>query len=215
MDISGYLAPAVVSAVGSAAVGTAAVVATLKFIKDRLAKAVDTLIAEKIKETHDSAIATVKHEFDKERAILQANIEKQIERNKFDLAKYGDLWESLAKLREVGNALWYRANLPNLRAFQTELRKARVKLTSLSYLLTYEQYEAMKKIIEAIEQFNVGKEELLRLRDVVIDDGFSFSETKNIIAQNEILWRKYNDLIDQARAEHNQYLSSLLDSHPV
>lgn len=196
---------------GSGVITAALLIGAVKFIRDRAGNFVEAHIVEKIKKDHAQALEKLKAELARSTELYKGNVTKNIESFKFELPKYGELWNSLCELQASGDTLWADATISHLVSFQAHLRSAETLVRKHSYYLPEHHFNQLQEIIEAFQSFNVGKEELIRLRDAQIDPLTSVQEAINLVQQNGASWQRYTRLLGEMRREVRSYLHGPLE----
>jgi len=118
---------------------------------------------------------------------------------------YNSLWDALYSLKLAGDVLWEEASVRNLKTFASNLTKAEQMIHKRGLLIEEEHERELMALVEAFDNFRIGKEHLIELRKGGYIRLTSYeSETVNRFIQRAIddnrhIRDRYNDLVDRMR----------------
>ena len=176
--------------------GSAVVIGSLS---NWLGKVWANRILEQDKKKYQEEIELLKKQyevhFDGLKAVLLRYSESQ-----FDI--YRELWGSLCELKLTTDDLWIRSTPDNVARFSEQLNKSRFWLEKSSLFIEDEHYQRLKGVFDEFEQFLVGKENLVELRnDPHISEEELRYRTKDIVESN----RWHRDHFTQTLSELRGY----------
>jgi len=148
-------------------------------------------IIEKDKARHAKEIDQYRMQLDLSKSIISRYNERQFE-------AYNQLWTSLFDLKILGDALWKRANITNLKNFSKQLRSTKDMVGRMSLFIEDEHFAQLNQLLIEFSEYRLGKQRLIDLRtgDRVEDfDVKQFSQIK----ENETRLQKYSKLIGEIR----------------
>lgn len=178
--------------------GTTAIVIVLsKWFGDRLAakllekdRAQYQQELEGLKNQYQQELETKKNELEKSKSIFLRYSEHQ-----FNL--YNDLWKSLCDLKHIGEDLWERAEPQLLRKFSKQLRETKLTVEKSALLIEDNHYQALTGVLEKFENFEIGKQTLITLRNRTVNEmnqfGFQEYEIRRIIEGN---WQTKQEFVE-------------------
>lgn len=114
-----------------------------------------------------------KSHYSKELEEIKNDLQTEREKQKFIFSLYfegqfkiyNELWISLIELEDCVNQLWETASGKNLASFVKSLQKAKKQIRSSALLIEQEHYEKIIKSFELFEEYKIGKEELMKIRN--------------------------------------------------
>jgi len=156
-------------------------------------------ILEKDKKKYQEEIELIKKQYEVHFDGLKAVLLRYSE-NQFDI--YRELWGSLCELKLTTDDLWIRATPDNVSRFSDQLNKTRFWLEKSSLFIEDEHYQRLKGVFDDFEQFLVGKENLVELRnDPHVSENELRNRTRDIVASN----RWHRDHFTQTLSELRGY----------
>ena len=116
---------------------------------------------------------------------------------------YNDLWVSLSKLQSGVEALWSEASSKNLKSFVSAVKRAKKQIRDSALLIEPEHYKEIMEVIESLENYRSGKEQLIfARRDLANIDQWQIEE---IISENrnnrERITKFVNIMLEKMRAQ--------------
>ncbi len=117
---------------------------------------------EAVKFEHNKRLDEIKNKND----LLYSEIKSRKERlNSKQFELYNDLWSSLIDLKISADELWNSATIEKLNDFSRKLFNAKISIEKSSLLIEDEHYSELFDIIIKFENYQVGKEKLIDLRN--------------------------------------------------
>lgn len=175
---------AIISSVGGAAV-------IMFVLSSWLGKVWANRILEKDKLLYSSELERIKNqlhaESDKQKFVFSLYFEGQFK-------IYNDLWVSLSELQSGVDLLWTEANKRNLRAFVSALKTAKIKIRNSALLIDPEHYKEIMEVITNLENYRVGKEQLIDARRSL--ENVTLNEIEDIIEHNRDNRQKISLFVD-------------------
>ncbi|MCG8672623.1 MAG: hypothetical protein MI867_24690 [Pseudomonadales bacterium] len=139
--------------------------------------------------------------FDGLKAVLMRYSERQ-----FDI--YRELWGSLCELKLTTDDLWIRATPDNVARFSEQLNKTRFWLEKSSLFIEDTHYQRLKGVFDEFEQFLVGKENLVELRN---DPSISKEElhyrTRDVVESNRWHREHFTDTLAELRGYFKKHIA--------
>ena len=114
---------------------------------------------------------------------------------------YNELWSSLIDLKISADELWDSATGKKLKDFSNKLYNAKVSIEKSSLLIENNHYNELIKIIKKFEEFEFGKGNLIKLRQL---RNKTLSDIDKINSNNS-----FDDIIEQNRETKSNYDSLL------
>lgn len=165
------IAAAILTSVGGAAV-------IIMALSSWLGKVWANRILEKDKLKYTSELEKIKvklqNESEKRQLVFSLYFEGQ-----FKL--YNDLWLALSELENEVDKLWESATTANLRSFIRSVQKAKKQIRNSALLIEKEHYDQIMENLKAFEEYQVGKQRLISLRNL---NSIDVWEINNLIEQN-------------------------------
>ena len=181
--------------------GTAIIVAGLS---NWLGKVWANRILEKDKRKYQEEIERIKKEYEVHFDGLKAVLLRYSE-NQFDI--YRELWGSLCELKLTTDDLWIRATPDNVSRFSNQLNKTRFWLEKSSLFIEDEHYHRLKGIFDEFEQFLVGKENLVELRNSPgISEDELRSRTRDIVEGNRWHREHFTETLSELRGYFKEHI---------
>ena len=146
---------------------------------------------EKIKSSYEKEIENYKSELDKSKSLFFRYSESQ-----FNL--YNDLWGTLCKLESTVDDLWDQANGENLLSFALHLDKTINRIKTHRLLIEDDHYEKLKKILDTLNKFRLGKTNLIRMRQMTKEQIklFKIDKILEYIDQNRESKDQFEELLE-------------------
>lgn len=117
---------------------------------------------EAVKFEHNKRLDEIKNKND----LFYSEIKSRKERlNSKQFELYNDLWSSLIDLKISADELWNSATIEKLNDFSIKLFNAKISIEKSSLLIEDEHYSELFDIIIKFENYQIGKEKLIDLRN--------------------------------------------------
>ena len=116
---------------------------------------------------------------------------------------YNELWSSLIDLKLSADELWNSATVENLKRFSSNLHNAKTSIEKSSLLIEDEHYNELMKIT-VLEEYQVGKTELIKFRNKTVHEARGLAEQTYIdrlIQNNSVLKQNYDILMKQLKKQ--------------
>jgi hypothetical protein len=101
---------------------------------------------------------------------------------------YSELWSSITELKNSVDELWEHVDSKNIRSFVNSVRNAKIKVEKAAPFIDDKHYGIINEFFRAIDDYRIGKEKLLYLRqtndDSVHNDIQHFINNNGKIRQN-------------------------------
>ena len=147
---------------------------------------------EGIKSKYNSELESTKTELDKAKSLYLRYSEKQFE-------LYNDLWKVLLYTKQQADSLWEYATPDKIPSFIEQIKLTNNAVQDNLLLIEEDHYNKLKDLIKQFEEFKLGKEKLIDLRNIsseeIIAKGFTMAETQATIDTNRQWKSRYNTLI--------------------
>ncbi len=138
-------------------------------------------ILEKDKLKYSSELEKLKNQLQREAQKHQLIFSLYFE-GQFKL--YNDLWLSLSELQEKVDNLWDEASKKNLISFMKSVQKAKRQIMNSALLIEKDHYEQILEHLQTLEDYKLGKEQLIRARNLKANDYIEDYEIPNLVAGN-------------------------------
>ncbi len=146
---------------------------------------------EKIKADYSSALAKTQHEYDK--------IERKhylYSQSQFEL--YNSLWKQLIYTRRMADDLWTDANPHKIPSFAEQISQTKHVIEENMLLIEESHYEALLKLMNEFENFNIGKRKLIELRQTTVENVLeNIEDISRMIEENGGAKDRYDSLVTQ------------------
>ena len=146
---------------------------------------------EKIKADYSSALAKTQHEYDK--------IERKhylYSQSQFEL--YNSLWKQLIYTRRMADDLWNAADPHKIPSFAEQISQTKHVIEENMLLIEESHYDALLKLMNEFENFNVGKRRLIEVRQSTVDNVLeNIDDISKMIADNGDAKQRYDSLVTQ------------------
>lgn len=146
---------------------------------------------EKIKADYSSALAKTQHEYDK--------IERKhylYSQSQFEL--YNSLWKQLIYTRRMADDLWNAADPHKIPSFAEQISQTKHVIEENMLLIEESHYDALLKLMNEFENFNVGKRKLIEVRQSTVDNVLeNIDDISKMIADNGDAKQRYDSLVTQ------------------
>ena len=146
---------------------------------------------EKIKADYSSALAKTQHEYDK--------IERKhylYSQSQFEL--YNSLWKQLIYTRRMADDLWNAADPHKIPSFAEQISQTKHVIEENMLLIEESHYDALLKLMNEFENFNVGKRKLIEVRQSTVDNVLAnIDDISKMIADNGDAKQRYDSLVTQ------------------
>lgn len=117
--------------------------------------------------------------------------------NQFKL--YNELYASLYDLKIASDSLWERATNDNLREFSKQFLSARNSIGKHALLIEDHHYKKLNEITDALSKIQVGKRELIAIRQLEPTAGITKNDIERITSNNKMHKEKYEELLSEIR----------------
>jgi len=115
---------------------------------------------------------------------------------------YNDLWLALSELESEVDKLWESATTANLRSFIRSVQKAKKQIRNSALLIEKEHYDQIMENLKAFEEYRVGKESLISLRNLdSINDGEINALIENNRQRREQILSFTNTMLEKMRIQ--------------
>ena len=115
---------------------------------------------------------------------------------------YNDLWLALSELESEVDKLWESATTANLRSFIRSVQKAKKQIRNSALLIEKEHYDQIMENLKAFEEYRVGKESLISLRNLdSINDGEINALIENNRQRREQISSFTNTMLEKMRIQ--------------
>ncbi len=162
-------------------------------------------ILEQDKKRYQEEIELIKKQYEVHFDGLKAVLLRYSE-NQFDI--YRELWGSLCELKLTTDDLWIRATPDNVSRFSDQLNKTRFWLEKSSLFIEDEHYQRLKGVFDDFEQFLVGKENLVELRnDPHISEDELRDRTRDIVGSNRWHRDHFTQTLSELRGYFKQHIA--------
>jgi hypothetical protein len=180
------------------------------------------VLLEDIKKQNQIQLDSLNNDFNVKLEEIRMNSQKAVEDHKnhlLDLARYSEyqfklyneLWASLYDLKYEAENLWNHASIPHMKSFALQLYETKRRVGQNALLIRDDHYRALIDVIEAFEQFRVGKHDLLSLRNRRTNITTVDREVQTIIDVNRDIKNQYNILLDSLVVNFKNYVSRSSD----
>ena len=146
---------------------------------------------EKIKANYSSALAKTQHEFEK--------IERKhflYSQSQFEL--YNSLWKQLIYTRRLADDLWSEADPHKIPSFAEQISQTKHVIEENMLLIEESHYDALLKLMNEFENFNVGKIKLIEVRQSTVENVLdNIEDISKMIADNGDAKQRYDSLVTQ------------------
>lgn len=148
---------------------------------------------EQLKGSYQTELEKHKAELEKSKALFLRYSEHQ-----FKL--YNDLWVSLCDLKETSRELWESAEINKLKKFAQQLRVTKSVVEKSAILIEDEHYNQLINLISQFENYELGKQKLINVRNRNINDlrgkGVDEYQINNLIEENRDHKVSFEQLLD-------------------
>jgi len=96
---------------------------------------------------------------------------------------YNDLWLALSELQTGVDNLWREASKTHLRSFIKAIQKAKRQIRNSAILIEQEHYDQIMSNLKAFEEYQIGKEKLIRIYESN-NDNVDAHQIDSLIQQN-------------------------------
>ncbi|WP_237061612.1 hypothetical protein [Microbulbifer zhoushanensis] len=179
-------------------------------LSDRLGKVWADRLIETDKRKYQKEIEKIKKEYEVHFDGIKAVLMRYSE-NQFDI--YRELWGSLCELKLSTDMLWTSATPENVRSFSEQLHKSRFWLEKSSLFIEDEHYQTLRHVFEDFEQFLIGKESLIELRNMPgISENELMQRTRDIVQGNSWHRDNFTHTLSSLRGYFRQHIRGQHDS---
>lgn len=130
--------------------------------------------------------------------------------NESQFKAFNELWKTLTDLKIEADELWEKTNDKNLLKFISSLKKAVYVVELNALILSKEDYDKLKKILEEFSDYRIGKTRLIDIDKGKIKDETIYGQTPsgartiynermNQVFRNESSKRQYESLLEELR----------------
>lgn len=146
---------------------------------------------EKLKASYSDALAKTNLELEKARRRHYLYSESQ-----FQL--YNSLWKQLVYTKRLADDLWKKADPKNLPSFADQIGQTKYVIEENMLLIEEEHYHKLVALMEEFENFNVGKQKLIEIRQSTPDDILAnIEDVAEMIRENGGCKDRYDELVSQ------------------
>lgn len=147
---------------------------------------------EGIKTKYQKELESTKTDLEKAKSLYLRYTEKQFE-------LYNDLWKVLLYTKQQADSLWEKASPEKIPSFIEQIQLTKNAVNDNMLLIEEEHYTQLDNLIRQFEEFRLGKEKLIDLRNKTIEEiqknGSIQAEAQNTINKNREWKNKYDSLI--------------------
>lgn len=147
---------------------------------------------EGIKTKYQKELESTKTDLEKAKSLYLRYTEKQFE-------LYNDLWKVLLYTKQQADSLWEKASPERIPSFIEQIQLTKNAVNDNMLLIEEEHYVQLDNLIRQFEEFRLGKEKLIDLRNKTIEEiqqnGSIQEEAQNTIDTNREWKNKYDNLI--------------------
>ena len=112
---------------------------------------------------------------------------------------YNDLWIALSELQNEVDKLWENASNSNLHSFVKAIKNAKNQIRRSAILIEQEHYEQIISNLNAFEDYQIGKEKLINIRNSNFNNTYG-NQINNLIHEN-----------DERRQQIKQFINIMLE----
>ena len=149
---------------------------------------------EGIKTKYQKELESTKTELEKAKSLYLRYTEKQFE-------LYNDLWKVLLYTKQQADSLWEKASPEKIPSFIEQIQLTKKAVNDNMLLIEEEHYNKLDILINQFEEFRLGKERLIDLKNKTINEiqkiGVTQEQTENTINENREWKNKYETLIQE------------------
>lgn len=146
---------------------------------------------EKLKSDYSEALAKTNHELEKakRRHFLYSQ-------SQFEL--YNSLWKQLVYTKRLADDLWNKADPKKLPSFADQIGQTKYVIEENMLLIEQEHYDKLIALIDEFENFKVGKQKLVEIRQSTPDEILAnIQDVSDMIQKNGGSRDRYNTLVAQ------------------
>jgi hypothetical protein len=197
---------AIIVSIGGA---SAILIALAKWFGERFANK----LLEKDKAKYQEILESLKSKFQTELEIKKTDLEKSktlfLRYSEHQFTLYNELWKSLCDLRNIGEELWEKAELKELKDFSKQLKITKLTVEKSALLIEDQHYKDLIQILENFGKFEFGKLTLIQLRNRQAHElaqyGVSNNEIDRVINQNRSTKQQFGLMVsDLGKTFKNQ-----------
>ena len=134
-----------------------------------------------------------KSELKKERALKYYDLQFE---------QYNKLWNDLVELQIIAGDLWEKAQSSKMKNFISQLKRTKNSIRKYSLIIEENDYQELIKILNSFENYQVGKEKLIKLRNINLPNEI----ISEIIKNNKQLKENYDELLTKIRKKLKKQL---------
>ena len=188
---------AIIVSIGGA---SAILIALAKWFGERFANK----LLEKDKAKYQEILESLKSKFQTELEIKKTDLEKSktlfLRYSEHQFTLYNELWKSLCDLRNIGEELWEKAELKELKDFSKQLKITKLTVEKSALLIEDQHYKDLIQILENFGKFEFGKLTLIQLRNRQAHElaqyGVSNNEIDRVINQNRATKQQFGLMVN-------------------
>lgn len=147
---------------------------------------------EGIKTKYQKELESTKTDLEKAKSLYLRYTEKQFE-------LYNDLWKVLLYTKQQADSLWEKAIYEKIPAFIEQIQLTKNAVNDNMLLIEEEHFTKLDALINQFEEFKLGKEKLISLKNKSIHEirslGVTQAEAQQTIKENLDWKNKYDSLI--------------------
>jgi len=134
-----------------------------------------------------------KSELKKERALKYYDLQFE---------QYNKLWSDLVELQIIADDLWEEAQSSKMKNFISQLKRTKNSIRKYSLIIEENDYQELIKILNNFENYQVGKEKLIKSKDINLPNEI----ISKIIKNNKQLKENYDELLTKIRKKLKKQL---------
>jgi hypothetical protein len=188
---------AIIVSIGGA---SAILIALAKWFGERLANK----LLEKDKAKYQETLEGLKSRYQTELEIKRTDLEKSktlfLRYSEHQFTLYNELWKSLCELRNIGEELWEKAELKELKDFSKQLKLTKLTVEKSALLIEDQHYKDLIQILEKFGKFEFGKLTLIQLRNRQAHElaqyGVSNYEIDRVVNQNRAAKQEFAMMVN-------------------
>src|SRR5690606_38410718 len=152
---------------------------------------------------HETELEGIKTKYQKELESSKTDLEKakslylRYTEKQFEL--YNDLWKVLLYTKQQADSLWEKASPEKIPSFIEQIQLTKNAVNDNMLLIEEDHYTQLDNLIRQFEEFRLGKEKLIDLKNKSIDEiqknGSIQAEAQNTIDNNREWKNNYDSLI--------------------
>jgi hypothetical protein len=181
------------------------------------------VLLENIRNGHQTQLESLRNDFNVKLEDVRLNSQKMVEDHKnhlqdvaryseYQFKLYNELWASLYDLKYEADKLWKRASVIHMKSFAKQLFETKKKVGQNILLIRDDHYRALLDIINAFEEFRIGKDDLISIQNRRTNVSMVDRDVVNIIEANEEIKNQYSVLLDRLAGDFKNHVSRSMSS---